>query len=201
MIPRADITAIVLAGGRGRRMGGQDKGWVELGGKPLIEHVISRLGAQVGDIVISANRHLEPYRALGFRVVSDDTPDFAGPLSGALAGIQCVSTPWVLLAPVDMPALPHDCVERLARASANADIVMAHDGARRQPLVALLRSSLRADLATWLAGGDAKVMNWYERHRLREVIFPNREREFSNLNTPEERVDAETARNDRHGLP
>lgn len=192
MISPTDVTGVILAGGRGRRMGGQDKGWLMLDGRPLVEHALSRLAPQVGGLVVSANRHLERYRGLGVPIVTDPLPDYPGPLAGALGAMRLVATPWVLLAPVDMPWLPLETCERLARARGEADIAVAHDGERLQPLVALIRTSLRDDLAAWLAGGGGKVVHWYARHRWCEVDFSDLGPRFANLNTPQDHARAES---------
>lgn len=187
MIERADITGVVLAGGRGSRLGGVDKGWVALDGRPLIEHALSRLTPSVGSVVISANRHLDRYRGLGYPVVEDRLPDHPGPLVGLLSTMQQIESPWTLVMPVDMPWLPSSLVAVLAVQCADeVDILVADDGERLQPLVALLRTSLRDDLATWLAGGEAKVLRWYERHAWRGVDFSAFVDRFVNVNTPEE---------------
>ncbi|WP_298848742.1 molybdenum cofactor guanylyltransferase MobA [uncultured Salinicola sp.] len=186
MIERTDVTGVLLAGGRGQRMGGVDKGWVEFDGLPLVTQVLQRLSPQVGRVVISANRHLGRYRRLGHAVVTDSLPDYPGPLAGVLGALREVSTPWILLAPVDMPWLPVDTLSRLSGAIGEADIAVAHDGRRLQPLVALIRSSLGADLSQWLAAGGGRVVSWYDRHRWIQVDFPAQEAQFANLNTPGE---------------
>ncbi|WP_245392698.1 molybdenum cofactor guanylyltransferase MobA [Salinicola halimionae] len=186
MIDRADVTGVLLAGGRGQRMGGVDKGWLTLEGEPLVERALRRVAPQVDRIVISANRHVDDYRRLGHAVVTDSLPDYPGPLAGLLSALPIVSTPWVLLTPVDMPWLPFDLVPRLSSAIGEADIVAAHDGQRTQPLVALIRSSLYEDLARWVTEGGSKVISWYGRHRWCQVEFSNREAQFANLNTPQE---------------
>ncbi|WIX34836.1 molybdenum cofactor guanylyltransferase MobA [Salinicola sp. JS01] len=191
MIATAEITGVVLAGGRGQRMGGEDKGWVELARRPLIEHVLARLRPQVGALVISANRHLSRYRGFGVPVVEDGTPGFPGPLAGAYAAMRVATTPWLLLAPVDTPWLPLDLCQRLAQVAAQADIVVVHDGERLQPLTALVRTSLEADLARWLESGAGRVLDFYQRHRWCQVDFADRRASFANLNTPQERERAE----------
>lgn len=167
-------------------MGGVDKGWVEFDGLPLVTQVLQRLSPQVDRVVISANRHLDRYRRLGHAVVTDSLPDYPGPLTGALGALREVSTPWILLAPVDMPWLPVDTLSRLSGAIDEADIAVAHDGRRLQPLVALIRSSLGTDLSQWLAAGGGRVVSWYDRHRWIQVDFPGQEAQFANLNTPAE---------------
>ncbi|OLO04177.1 MULTISPECIES: molybdenum cofactor guanylyltransferase MobA [Salinicola] len=185
MIDRSDVTGVLLAGGRGQRMGGVDKGWVSLDGVPLVQQALQRLAPQVGGIVISANRHIDRYRRLGYPVVVDSLPDYPGPLAGALGALHHVATSWILLAPVDMPWLPADLLSRLSNDLGESDIAVAHDGERLQPLVALIRSSLVEDLAQWLDAGGGKVVGWYARHRWCQVDFSDRSAQFVNLNTPE----------------
>ncbi|WP_087722598.1 molybdenum cofactor guanylyltransferase MobA [Pandoraea sp. PE-S2T-3] len=115
-IARDAITGLILAGGRGQRMGGRDKGLQLFDGQPLAAHVLARLQPQVGTLLISANRNHAAYAALGADVVSDETQDFAGPLAGMLAGLRAAKTEYVLTAPCDSPLLPDDLAARLAAA-------------------------------------------------------------------------------------
>src|SRR5437660_7712009 len=112
----AQITGIVLAGGQGRRMGGVDKGLVELDGRPLAAHVIARLAPQVSALVINANQNLERYAAFGHPVVPDAVGGFAGPLAGLHAGMTAATRSCVVTVPCDSPFLPLDLVARLAHA-------------------------------------------------------------------------------------
>lgn len=194
-------TGLILAGGRGSRMGGLDKGLQLLGGEPLALHVAMRLGRQVDTLLISANRNLETYAALGApmhaRVVSDASSDFAGPLAGILAGLRAADTEFVLCAPCDAPNLPLDLATRLAAAlaQARADIatvtaVDANGQSKLHPVFALLRASLADDLAAFLADGGRKVRAWYARHINVEVAFAD-ERAFYNANSLRELADLE----------
>ncbi|SPE29894.1 hypothetical protein SBBP1_510010 [Burkholderiales bacterium] len=117
---RESITGVILAGGRGARMGGADKGLVAFNGRALVAHVLARLQPQVAEIIISANRNVDRYRVFGHRVVQDDRANFgpfAGPLAGMLAGLRQSRLPWVAFVPCDAPALPLDLVAALERAS------------------------------------------------------------------------------------
>ena len=188
MIAPAAISALVLAGGRGQRMGGADKGLLPFDGQPLAQRALDRLRAQTlppAVLAISANRHLPAYRALGVPVWSDadttdaaDTADagadpaFDGPLAGWLSAMRHVRTPWLLSVPCDVPHFPLSLCERLARAAASggADVAVAatpqRDAAgqpvlRRQPVFCLLRvAPLRAPLAAYLRGGGRRVGEW-----------------------------------------
>jgi len=187
-ITAADITGLILAGGRARRMGGLDKGLLAFRGRPLVEHAIAAMAPQAGGLIISANRNRARYRAYGWPVVADDTGDYAGPLAGIASGLQAAATPFVLCAPCDAPFLPHTLAAVLARtlAERQADICAAHDGVRLQPLFALLRRALLPDLLAYLAGGGRRVEGWYETRRLALAGFPDCPEAFANLNTADD---------------
>lgn len=182
------LTGVVLAGGRARRMGGQDKGLVPLAGRPMIDWVLRALAPQVGPLLINANRHLECYRALGYPVVEDSLPDYPGPLAGILSGMEAAGTDFIVIVPCDAPRLPHDLVRRFADAQAReqADIVTAQGAGRLQPTFALIRCALAADLRAYLAAGEGKIDRWYRRHRLVVADMESEPEAFINVNTPEE---------------
>lgn len=182
-----DITGLILAGGRGSRMGGLDKGLVEVGGLPLVQGIAARLRPQVGRLLVNANRNHEVYAGMGFELVSDAVPDFAGPLAGMAAGLHAAATPWLLTVPCDSPFVPSDYAARMLGAcrAAGARIAMAVcDG--RQPVFALLDTSLRDDLDAALAAGERKIDRWFSRHAFVEVDFSDRPDAFLNLNAPED---------------
>ena len=184
-----EITAVILAGGRGSRMGGIDKGLVELKGKTLIEHVITAIEPQVGTLVINANRNHQAYAALGYPVLSDSMEDYQGPLAGFLAAMEAAQTPDILTVPCDGPLLADDLVKRLyqAREHEQADIAVAFDGERLQPVYALIPTRLQASLQAYLDGGDRKIDLWYAQHRFAKADFSDIPTTFVNVNTPEER--------------
>ncbi len=185
---RPPITGAVLAGGRGSRMGGIDKGLVTFDGKPLVEHVIEALAPQVDRLVINANRHLDRYAEFGYPVVSDALDGFQGPLAGFAALLEQCDDDWLVTAPCDAPYLPRRFVERLwdAREKAGALIAVAHDGERLHPVHVLLSRRLLPDLQQWLARGERKIRRWYERHPMVLADFSDQPAAFVNLNTPED---------------
>ena len=183
---RLKITGIVLAGGQGRRMGGVDKGLQLLNGRPMIAHVIERLAPQVEDIVINANQNREAYAAFGHPVVPDAIEGYAGPLAGLHAGLQAATQALVVTAPCDSPFLPADLVARLASALGNNDLAVAKTGAQAHPVFALVRRTLLAHLAAYLAGGGRKIDAWYASLNVVEVAFDDEADAFSNINTREE---------------
>lgn len=198
---REHITGLVLAGGRGMRMGGVDKGLQLLHGEPLASHVLKRIAPQTGALLISANRHADAYTALGApfgaKVVADTLPGFPGPLAGLLAGLCAANTPYVLSAPCDTPGLPADLAARLAHAldTNQADLATvttadAEGNISLHPVFALLRTSLADDLSAFLEAGERKVRAWYARHKTVEVAFTD-ERAFYNINSLQELADLE----------
>ncbi|NYH13314.1 molybdenum cofactor guanylyltransferase MobA [Paraburkholderia bryophila] len=200
---REHLTGLVLAGGRGMRMGGVDKGLQTLHGEPLAAHVLKRLAPQCGALLISANRHPDTYAALGApfgaTIVADTLPGFPGPLAGLLAGLRTARTAYVLSAPCDTPGLPADLAARLAHAmDANqADVATvttadAQGEVSLHPVFALLRTTLADDLAAFLDAGERKVRAWYARHKTVEVTFTD-ERAFYNINSLQELSDLERA--------
>ncbi len=188
MTPACAITAVILAGGRARRMGGMDKGLIIFRGRPMIEHVIAALEPQVGGLIISANRNLERYREYGYPVVTDSAGDYAGPLAGIASGMQAATSPCILSAPCDAPFVSGALAVILSRTLADnrADISAAHDGVRMQPLFALLRRELLPALLAYLEAGGRRVDDWYRQQRLALADFSGCPDAFANLNTPDE---------------
>jgi len=182
-IASADITGLLLAGGRGSRMGGVDKGLQPFNGEPLALHAMRRLAPQVGPFLVNANRNLAEYEALGAPVWPDSLADHAGPLAGFLTGLEHCATPWLLTVPCDTPLFPLDLAARLAEAAVadDADIAMAtapepaEDGGppvlRPQPVFCLLRATLRDSLLRYTAAGGRKVHAWIAQHRAVQVPF------------------------------
>ena len=186
------ITGLVLAGGQGTRMGGLDKGLQNFQGRPLALHALERLRPQVGALMLSANRHMSDYAALGMPVWPDADAEFSGPLAGMLAGLHHCITPYLATVPCDAPLFPADLVARLAAALAaeGAEIAMAAapDATgllRSQPVFCLLAAGLRDSLAQFLQAGGRKVGAWTAGHRTVSVAFHDPQA-FFNANTPAE---------------
>jgi molybdopterin-guanine dinucleotide biosynthesis protein A len=196
LIQAREITALILAGGKSRRMGGRDKGLLPFGDGLLVEHVLARILPQVGTVLISANRNQEIYEGLGYPVISDPLEGFQGPLAGFLAGLENMQTDYLLSLPCDGPFIVDDLASRLARglSGANADIAVAHDGDRLQPVYALLHRRVLADLRLALEQGERKIDRWYPRNHWVTVDFSDVPQLFSNINTPEDYVGTGQAR-------
>ncbi|ATG74254.1 molybdenum cofactor guanylyltransferase MobA [Zobellella denitrificans] len=185
MLDPKEITAVILAGGEGRRMNGADKGLLPLWGKPLVCHVLERLKPQVGEVLINANRNLAEYRKLA-PVVRDEGYGYVGPLAGFEAGLTHAPSEWVLFVPCDSPLVPLDLARRLCTAVQRHDqIAVVDDGLQLHAATALLHQSLLPSLCNYLDGGDRKLQLWYERHQLVPVDFSDEAEAFFNLNTSE----------------
>jgi molybdenum cofactor guanylyltransferase len=189
---RSRITGLVLAGGRGSRMGGVDKGLQSYRGAPLAQHALHRLAPQVGACAINANRNLLVYEAWGAPVWPDALPDYAGPLAGFLTGLAHCQTDWLVTVSCDTPRFPADLVQRLLEAALGEDAELAmalglNEGRMRaQPVFCLLRSDLHASLLRYMQEGGRKVDAWTARHRCALVRFdrPGDDPEaFANANT------------------
>ena len=187
--PRDAVTGLVLAGGLARRMGGMDKGLVELAGRPMIEHVLDALRPQVGALWINANRNIDRYAAYGHPVVSDSLQGFLGPLAGMLAALQQITTEFLVTVPCDAPLVAPDLVGRLHAACVanDADAAVATDGQRPQPVFLLLRAGTAPSLEAHLSGGGRKIDAWFARLRLAEADLSDVLDTFINVNDPDER--------------
>lgn len=188
-----DVTGLILAGGRGSRMGHVDKGLQLLRGVAMAAHVLRRLSPQVGALAINANRSLDQYSAFGVPVWPDDLGGFEGPLAGLETGLRRCTTALLVTAPCDSPFLPDDLVARLhaAMLAAGADLALAEtletqsDGSRRiqaQPVFALVARSALPHLSAYLAEGGRRMDGWYDRIVVARVRFDD-EAAFRNINT------------------
>jgi len=185
---KENITGVVLAGGMARRMGGQDKGLVPFAGHPLVQWVIEALSPQVSTLMINANRNGATYAAYGHPVIADDIDGFQGPLAGFASAMAAAETPWIVTLPCDGPFPAHDLVARLCTALSGqkADIAVATDGNRMQPVYALLPVMLAPSLQAFLASGERKIDRWYAGHRVALVDFSDRPQGFANINSAED---------------
>lgn len=196
-LSRQGITGLILAGGRGTRMGGVDKGLQMLSGHPLVWHAFQRLQPQVGTVIINANRHLHEYQQLGVAVHPDPLDNFQGPLAGFLVGLQEARTPYVLTVPCDSPRFPPDLARRLSEALEHQTAEIAMVSApevdaqgdrvlRPQPVFCLLSVRVRASLQAFLAAGERKIDRWTAQHRTVMVPFDQPQDDpaaFANINT------------------
>ena len=182
------ITGVILAGGRARRMGGQDKGLVDFAGRPLVEWVIDSLAPQVQGVVINANRNQDRYARYGFPVIADAMSDFQGPLAGFSSALAAVQTPWIVTVPCDGPYPAPDLVPRLCAALQNqrAELAVASVGERLQPVYALIPRALASSLEAFLAAGERKIDRWYAQHRTATAEFVDCPNCFANINSDQD---------------
>ena len=186
------ITGLVLAGGRGSRMGGVDKGLQTFQGRPLAWQALERLKPQVGPLMLNANRHEAQYRAMGVDVWPDAMADYPGPLAGMLAGLAHCHTPYLVSVPCDSPRFPKDLVSQMVKTlqTQEAQVVMAAtrepDGSvQRQPVFCLMATSLVDHLTQALRDGERKIDRWVMQHRWAQCEFDDAGA-FVNANTLEE---------------
>lgn len=183
---RQSITGVILAGGRGTRMGGQDKGLVPLLGKPLYQYILARLAPQVGQVMINANRNQDEYRQSQLTVITDLNSDFSGPLAGMQAALHHAKTDWLLFVPCDVPAFPLDLAEKMFMEKGLHLACYAQDTEREHPTFALLHRSLQPQIDDYLARGDRKLMLFMQEINAKGITFSSETGSFANLNTPED---------------
>ena len=185
------VTGLVLAGGRGSRMGGVDKGLQNHRGLPLALNALMRLQLQVGHTMINANRNLSAYESMGVPVWPDALPDYPGPLAGFLTGLEQCETPYLVTVPCDTPNFPLDLVARLGAAllADDAELAIAasteHGELQTQPVFCLMRATLMESLVAFIQGGQRKIERWTQQHRCTIVHFDDAAA-FANANTVEE---------------
>jgi molybdopterin-guanine dinucleotide biosynthesis protein A len=185
----SQIDAVILAGGMARRMGGNDKGLVELNTQPMIKHAIDRIKPQVREILINANRNQTRYAEFGFNVISDEDSGYLGPLAGMITAMGHTQADYLLVVPCDCPLLPTDLVSRMLTQieHQDAELAVASDGKREQPVVLLLKPSLRSSMKDFLDAGERKIDFWYAKHHFVVTDFSDQPNAFVNVNTPEQK--------------
>jgi len=185
-----NTSALILAGGQGRRMNHSDKGLILWKNKMLISHVLDAIRPQLDHIVINANQHPEQYQTLNYELITDSIEGFKGPLAGILSGMQfCREANYLLVLPCDCPTPPADLFKRLAQTINNnpqASIAIADDGQRQQPLFGLYKTSLLAELESALNKGHNKVMQFVKDNNMITTDFSDQPDAFKNFNKPED---------------
>ena len=179
------VTGLILAGGAGTRVQGQDKGLLQRNGSALVEHVVRRLAPQVDELLLSCNRNEAVYRQYVRRTVGDCRSDYQGPLAGIEAAAQSVQTSFLAVVPCDTPELPTDLVQRLLQPllKGTAQISHAHDGIRAQYLCAVIQHAALNTLPGYLDSGQRAVRHWFAMHDAVSVDFSDQATAFANYNT------------------
>ena len=182
------ISAVILAGGQAKRMGGVDKGLQPLQGKPLFQFIYDRLHSQVEHISVNANRNQAIYAVAGLPVFGDNIEGFQGPLSGILTALERSETDFVLFVPCDSPFFPDNLLEKLKSAVVfhGVSIAYVHDGEREHPTFCLMARSLKEKLAAYLAAGDRRMLQFMRQNGAVSVDFSENKAAFTNINTLDE---------------
>ncbi len=189
VIRDTEVTAVILAGGRARRMGGQDKGLLQFEGKPLVSKISDQLKRQCSTVTINANRNLEQYRALGMTVFSDEMEGYQGPLAGMHTALKRMQTPWLITAPCDGPFIDEDYVNQMRQKALDHQhtLAVASLDGRLQPVYALIHKTLEVSLKRFLRSDERKIDRWfYQQTAFSIVEFDHSPTMFININTPEE---------------
>jgi len=187
------IGAVILAGGLARRMGGRDKGLIQIGNRPMASWAISAIRPQVHNIIINANRNHDAYTELGCEVVADRHSGHVGPLAGLSAAMHHLSTDYVFMCPCDSPFIDATMVDLLGTGCVDktADIAVAHDGERLQPVFGVVHQRCLESLDAYLESGERKIDRWYATQNTIEIDCSSVTDSFRNINTEEERLAAE----------
>lgn len=179
------ITGAILAGGRGTRMGGQDKGLLPLNGQPLWRHIYRQLAPQVGNVVISANRNLDHYNLFGLPVISDLIEGFPGPLAGMLSVMEACQNEWYLFCSCDTPQIPDNLATALWAYYKKAPVIWINDGMRDHPTLALMHKSLTLPIREYLQRGERRVLLFFKEAGGQALQIDSA---VVNINTPEDLI-------------
>ncbi|NOQ87768.1 MAG: molybdenum cofactor guanylyltransferase [Gammaproteobacteria bacterium] len=178
------ISCIILAGGKGKRVGGVDKGLLEYKNKPLIAHIINTIAPQVDDIIISANRNIERYKNYAKKVISDESAEYLGPLAGIDAALPHCGHDWVLVVACDTPFLPADIIDKFLLKQTDSNLYIAESGNKLQ-LVLLLHKTLHDSIKHSLHEGQLRLMQWVKSQQPETVNFQD-STAFKNFNYNED---------------
>ncbi|TDF84362.1 molybdenum cofactor guanylyltransferase MobA [Pseudomonas sp. H9] len=183
--PASPCSILLLAGGRGQRMGGQDKGLLQWNGKPLIAHVQAVVRPLTDDLIISCNRNQGQYQPYADQLVSDAEADFPGPLAGVLAGLKVARHPWLLVLACDAPMIDRALLlDLLSQINDQQHPVMVRQGGYWQPMFSLIPCALRDDLELAWQQGDRSLQRALLKHPVQALEYPEDDQRLSNFNTP-----------------
>ncbi|MFW2373961.1 MAG: molybdenum cofactor guanylyltransferase MobA [Gammaproteobacteria bacterium] len=188
MNQKLTFCTVILAGGRGTRMSGLDKGLIEWQGKPLIEHILSQLECGSSDIMINANRNIPNYRNYGHTIISDTLDDYQGPLAGILSAMLQCKHDYLLCLPCDSPSPPQKLAQRLMQCIDNEhkNTAICHDGTRLQPLFAMIHCDEQQRLIEFLSSGKRRVHDFFQQLDPAICDFSDQPDHFYNFNTADD---------------
>jgi molybdenum cofactor guanylyltransferase len=187
---RKNVTGLVLAGGEGKRMSGEDKGLMDWIDQPIIQLILDKLNTTFDHIIINANRHIDIYQRFGFPVVKDEIGDFAGPLAGIHAGLKSIVTPYTFVVPCDLPNFNIEVALELIEqvTETNSELAVSSVHGRLEPAVLLLKTNMADSIEAFLRSGKRKTADWVTAQKYIEVDFSDAEHWFANINTPADRM-------------
>ncbi len=185
-----DVTAIVLCGGAGSRLGAPDKTLVPVRGRPLVSYTLDALAPQVGQVMLSCGRDPEPYAELGYAVIADTKPG-EGPLGGIASVLPAVESDWILVHPGDTPFPDHGLVARLGPTADSRGVAVPRTGEQRQHLVLLLSRAMADELAAHYESGGRAMRTWLDEYEVEAVDMSDVADSFFNVNTPADLAEAE----------
>ncbi|MFJ4351291.1 molybdenum cofactor guanylyltransferase MobA [Pseudomonas sp. NPDC089428] len=179
-------SVLILAGGRGQRMGGRDKGLLEWRGEPLVAHIQRTVRPLSDDLVISCNRNQQTYKAYADQLVGDAEADFPGPLAGVIAGLQVARHEWVVLLACDAPLVDKVLIDSLRQLAVTGDsVAMVRQGGFWQPMFSVLpRRVLPVLEQAWLAG-ERSLQKALLREAVQGLECAEDDPRLSNFNSPD----------------
>ncbi|SDS82882.1 molybdenum cofactor biosynthesis protein MoaC/molybdenum cofactor guanylyltransferase,TIGR02665 [Pseudomonas oryzae] len=185
-------SVLLLAGGRGQRMGGVDKGLVEFAGRPLIATLSERVQPITDDLIISCNRNAESYALWADQLVMDDSDDFPGPLAGIRAGLAAMRHDWLLVLPCDAPQIDDDLLSAMRHQAAQEPQrpLMLRRGAQLEPLFCMIPRSLQGELERLWQAGERSPMRFLLGADAQVLGCAQDDPRLANLNTPDALVTA-----------
>lgn len=176
---------LILAGGRGQRMGGRDKGLLPWRGEPLVAHVQRAVRPLSDDVVISCNRNHEAYRAYADQLVCDAEADFPGPLAGVIAGLAAARHDWLVVLACDAPRVDQALVEDLLRLAVDHDSpAMVRQGGYWQPMFSVLPRKVLPLLEQAWRDGERSLQKALLREPVQGLECAEEDGRLSNFNSP-----------------
>jgi molybdenum cofactor guanylyltransferase len=182
----SSCSILLLAGGRGQRMGGQDKGLILWKQRPLIAYVHDTVKPLTDDLIISCNRNLERYQAFADQLVSDEQQDFPGPLAGVLAGLSVARHEWLLVLACDAPRIDRELIQTLLEgAESGSSPLMVRQEGQWQPMFSLIPVALLPALRDSWDQGERSLLRALKAHDLRALDCAADDLRLTNFNTPD----------------
>ena len=185
-INKKQVTTLILAGGKSTRMDGQGKGILNVEGKYIINYIINIAEKYSKKIIVNVNRNFEKYEAMGLVICKDVLDDFQGPLAGIYSGLMMIDTEYMITLPCDGPFIRDIFFKKMISSDNNADINVAHDGKRIQPVYCMIKKSVTNNLEGFLKTDQRKIDKWFENNITNLIDFSQYNEMFVNINDKNE---------------